>query len=85
MRLFNFRRGQTPLGNNNLANALVNRPVPIFDALGFSQFRYTRRLPSVAQNRPLYVNFGFRTSGLGGLVQGGIAFQPLGPNPNPNQ
>lgn len=85
MGIFNFRRGTIPLDDNNLANALTNRPLPVFDVLGFSQFRFVRHIGGTAKNPQIFANFGYLISGIGGLVAGTLVFQPLGPNPNPDQ
>lgn len=84
MSFLSYIRGIIPLDDNNLANAFADDQRPIFDTFGWSQFR-VRRLMNVLQPPQIFINQAVPTSGIGGLIQGNIVYQALGPNPNPNQ
>lgn len=79
-----FVQGIIPLGKNNLSQGLVRGALAAYSTLGFPQFRARRPLMTL-ETPQVYVRFAVGQQGLGGLVAGGIVFQSLSPNPNPNQ
>lgn len=85
MSWFSFRRN-APINAGQTAqrSGLVMGTLPYYDALGWSQFRVLNPLMET-QAPQLWVNPAAPVAGLGGLVQGGIVFQSLSANPNPNQ
>lgn len=81
---FFFKRGKVPLGDSNLANALEQGILPRFSMIAYPQFRVRRPLRET-QTPQIYINPAATIAGLGGVIQGNIIFQPLLPNPNPQQ
>lgn len=83
MGLFNFIRGKVPLGDNNLANALVKpQTYAAYSLLAYPQFLVRRPLRETPAANQLWINQSWTTAGYGGLVNGQVIFQSLGPNPN---
>lgn len=85
MGFFSFIRGKIPLDDNNLANSPRQGGLPPYDALGYTQWRVRNPLREFPFASQLFVNPAVPNAGIGGLVTGGIVFQPLSSNPNPGQ
>lgn len=84
MSFYTFLQGIVPLGDNNLARAKKLGTLPIFSTIAYPQFRVRRPLRET-QPPQLFLNQAAFHAGIGGLISGGIVFQSLSANPNPQQ
>lgn len=85
MGLYSFLRGKIPLDQNNLRQGFVQPPLPFYSTIAWPQFRVLKPFRETPDSGQLWVAQSVPVAGLGGLVAGGIVFQPLAANPNPNQ